>query len=119
MSLAVTSKVNMAGLITARWKARSTFQLCRTKQPFGLRGRYDGKTVRSKTSAVAQTSTICIRMHSAFRCYWRSEEHTSELQSLMRISYAVFCLQKITPRINAPSCQYHPDLKRIPRKQTY
>src|SRR3546814_9386858 len=29
--------------------------------------------------------------------YWtifRSEEHTSELQSLMRISYAVFCLQK-------------------------
>src|SRR3546814_1338579 len=27
---------------------------------------------------------------------WRSEEHTSELQSLMRISYAVFCLQKKT-----------------------
>src|SRR3546814_8633606 len=24
---------------------------------------------------------------------WRSEEHTSELQSLMRISYAVFCLK--------------------------
>src|SRR3546814_4650509 len=27
-------------------------------------------------------------------CIWRSEEHTSELQSLMRISYAVFCLTK-------------------------
>src|SRR3546814_9588260 len=26
---------------------------------------------------------------------WRSEEHTSELQSLMRISYAVVCLKKI------------------------
>src|SRR3546814_1563944 len=26
--------------------------------------------------------------------YIRSEEHTSELQSLMRISYAVFCLKK-------------------------
>src|SRR3546814_10074638 len=26
--------------------------------------------------------------------FWRSEEHTSELQSLMRISYAVFCLNK-------------------------
>src|SRR3546814_4958910 len=25
---------------------------------------------------------------------WRSEEHTSEFQSLMRISYAVFCLKK-------------------------
>src|SRR3546814_960634 len=30
-----------------------------------------------------------------FRCAeCRSEEHTSELQSLMRISYAVFCLKK-------------------------
>src|SRR3546814_1560783 len=28
------------------------------------------------------------------RLVYRSEEHTSELQSLMRISYAVFCLQK-------------------------
>src|SRR3546814_4069608 len=27
-------------------------------------------------------------------CHHRSEEHTSELQSLMRISYAVFCLKK-------------------------
>src|SRR3546814_9436733 len=27
-------------------------------------------------------------------CGFRSEEHTSELQSLMRISYAVFCLKK-------------------------
>src|SRR3546814_3592450 len=32
----------------------------------------------------------------------RSEEHTSELQSLMRISYAVFCLNKKTP-INHPN----------------
>src|SRR3546814_7247976 len=29
----------------------------------------------------------------------RSEEHTSELQSLMRISYAVFCLKKKTKQI--------------------
>src|SRR3546814_1490818 len=32
------------------------------------------------------------RLYSA--CCHRSEEHTSELQSLMRISYAVFCLKK-------------------------
>src|SRR3546814_3028611 len=32
----------------------------------------------------------------AFRRLERSEEHTSELQSLMRISYAVFCLKKKT-----------------------
>src|SRR3546814_5491262 len=33
-----------------------------------------------------------VRHHEVFE--WRSEEHTSELQSLMRISYAVFCLKK-------------------------
>src|SRR3546814_3127803 len=31
-------------------------------------------------------------------CELRSEEHTSELQSLMRISYAVFCLKKKTTK---------------------
>src|SRR3546814_8517739 len=31
-------------------------------------------------------------------CLMRSEEHTSELQSLMRISYAVFCLKKKTKK---------------------
>src|SRR3546814_7650867 len=33
----------------------------------------------------------------------RSEEHTSELQSLMRISYAVFCLKKKTTNTNFQS----------------
>src|SRR3546814_8242700 len=32
-------------------------------------------------------------------CAMRSEEHTSELQSLMRISYAVFCLKKKNPNL--------------------
>src|SRR3546814_3732971 len=32
--------------------------------------------------------------HQALHPAFRSEEHTSELQSLMRISYAVFCLKK-------------------------
>src|SRR3546814_5844981 len=36
---------------------------------------------------------LCPPHHLAHR---RSEEHTSELQSLMRISYAVFCLKKKT-----------------------
>src|SRR6184192_4970902 len=31
---------------------------------------------------------------SFFRSRWRSEEHTSELQSSIDISYAVFCLKK-------------------------
>src|SRR3546814_7542379 len=36
---------------------------------------------------------LCIRPCNAIHTF-RSEEHTSELQSLMRISYAVFCLKK-------------------------
>src|SRR3546814_1670152 len=38
----------------------------------------------------------------------RSEEHTSELQSLMRISYAVFCLKKKKTQQHNPRT-HHPD----------
>src|SRR3546814_1245063 len=37
------------------------------------------------------------RWFTQHRGILRSEEHTSELQSLMRISYAVFCLKKKKP----------------------
>src|SRR3546814_7582751 len=37
----------------------------------------------------------------------RSEEHTSELQSLMRISYAVFCLKKKTTTNNITKTSNH------------
>src|SRR3546814_3389352 len=42
--------------------------------------------------APGQSLDETLRVASEFR--ERSEEHTSELQSLMRISYAVFCLKK-------------------------
>src|SRR3546814_3466339 len=46
----------------------------------------------------------------------RSEEHTSELQSLMRISYAVFCLKKQNnKRINYTSNESHSN-KHMPQK---
>src|SRR3546814_5351797 len=54
----------------------------------------------------------------------RSEEHTSELQSLMRISYAVFCLKKKIPRPKRHrlSTQHvtsntlnHPHINRVPQ----
>src|SRR3546814_2572102 len=38
-------------------------------------------------------------IHACVTANGRSEEHTSELQSLMRISYAVFCLKKKKTRI--------------------
>src|SRR3546814_5228921 len=41
----------------------------------------------------------------------RSEEHTSELQSLMRISYAVFCLKK-NKRHDQSTIKYHKQLSK-------
>src|SRR3546814_5454089 len=46
---------------------------------------------RVDSSLTRRRSSFC---ESALRTASRSEEHTSELQSLMRISYAVFCLKK-------------------------
>src|SRR3546814_2654322 len=56
---------------------------------------HSGKALRED----AQVSPAAIRCRGSGRgprrrAAGRSEEHTSELQSLMRISYAVFCLKK-------------------------
>src|SRR3546814_3614406 len=52
------------------------------------------------SSAMVSAGGVCIAN--------RSEEHTSELQSLMRISYAVFCLQKkIKHTVKHSKRQYH------------
>src|SRR3546814_9410187 len=44
-------------------------------------------------------------------CDIRSEEHTSELQSLMRSSYAVFCLKKINKNENKTKRTKHENTK--------
>src|SRR3546814_3746140 len=45
-------------------------------------------------------TSLWLEDYSQLRVLFRSEEHTSELQSLMRISYAVFCLKKKKIYIN-------------------
>src|SRR3546814_3146905 len=71
-----------------------------------------------------------VRGRIARRLSWhrRSEEHTSELQSLMRISYAVFCLKKknnihmmpnkydIEQHTKNPQCKHTNQLLSIPNK---
>src|SRR3546814_3124596 len=57
-----------------------------------------GMITGSKISTPIHLDMI-LRSQRAIFGHRRSEEHTSELQSLMRISYAVFCLkQKNTPK---------------------
>src|SRR3546814_4145698 len=62
----------------------------------------------ARSRAIAAPSSPASRCGNASRAAAlpgvnRSEEHTSELQSLMRISYAVFCLQKK----KHPNCYQH------------
>src|SRR3546814_3594804 len=47
-------------------------------------------------SVIGATSPYCGGNVQVPGCNWRSAEHTSELPSLMRISYAVFCLKTKT-----------------------
>src|SRR3546814_1903815 len=48
------------------------------------------RSIFHTSAGVAATCAVC----ATVKPISRSEEHTSELQSLMRISYAVFCLKK-------------------------
>src|SRR3546814_7374790 len=84
-----------AGLGSGRlWIKRTGRQLYRA---FHLPS---GVALASSPSATAPIgpasvpSDGCLIMSSSAEAFRRSEEHTSELQSLMRISYAVFCLKK-------------------------
>src|SRR3546814_7092242 len=49
---------------------------------------------------------ICDAVRTPIGRYNRSEEHTSELQSLMRISYAVFCLKQKKSKEQHHTYQY-------------
>src|SRR3546814_6763856 len=58
----------------------------------------DGQALRARSAAKGQRRHVYIALNKpvGITCTTesRSEEHPSELQSLMRISYAVFCLKK-------------------------
>src|SRR3546814_7336709 len=66
--------------------------------------RWDALTAIEKARPDDDVSFMLLwERHGALR-EWRSEEHTSELQSLMRISYAVFCLKKKKTQKNTGKC---------------
>src|SRR3546814_3627926 len=69
----------------------------------GVEVRHDGVVPRVPAQANApMEGKRCVRSYHVREAAGaiRSEEHTSELQSLMRISYAVFCLKKKTKKKN-------------------
>src|SRR3546814_5861195 len=66
----------------------------------GSGGSPESNVVASSPSCEAGEGWVegCVGCHAGLR----AEEHTSELQSLMRISYAVFCLKKKRLRLQTP-----------------
>src|SRR3546814_5183488 len=64
------------------------------------KSRTEGKATFFKSTSDQRhfLASVCGSLSRADAC--RSEEHTSELQSLMRTSYAVFCLQKTTYQLS-------------------
>src|SRR3546814_8683129 len=73
---------------------RRMILLCFMAPVIGTGGAF-GAWLLLKSIAIA-TNAFWFGRLSAQEVKIRSEEHTSELQSLMRISYAVFCLKKKT-----------------------
>src|SRR3546814_6132256 len=78
---------------------------------------------RKSSCTRASTSTMALPMASTLSesvvipvLSLRSEEHTSELQSLMRISYAVFCLKKKRVQSRTQHIQSH---KHLQYKKTF
>src|SRR3546814_10372702 len=62
----------------------------------GMAVRENSRTLGDAVEEIVSAMAASGEMKALFTTYGveRSEEHTSELQSLMRISYAVFCLNK-------------------------
>src|SRR3546814_2672987 len=78
-----TSSLNDLSAISACHQRENAKRAARSVADFERR-RYHDRSRRGKL----------IEIFEALEAVARSEEHTSELQSLMRISYAVFCLKK-------------------------
>src|SRR3546814_8221207 len=73
-----------------RQSNRRRARLCRRRRPQFHRRRGRRRQCPAPGRLDAQAAPLC----PGHRKGLRSEEHTSEVQSLMRISYAVFCLKK-------------------------
>src|SRR3546814_9690026 len=80
---------------------------CIQSRPRSLaRSRMCSRVARCRRASSRPTSAQWCGL-GAITCLPRSEEHTSELQSLMRISYAVFCLKKKKHRTHLQSHDCH------------
>src|SRR3546814_4941537 len=86
----------MRSLEVSRPTLRQALRLLEQEQLVSVRRGVGGGLFARRPTEEGVTHTASVYLRAAGTSYGdlRSEEHTSELQSLMRISYAVFCLKK-------------------------
>src|SRR3546814_1612161 len=97
MQVAVFLSLSSQRLQTPQTKAGCGRDGCDLPQGAGPK---QGQAGRGDSQRDAGSIGAKLAAHAPDRlCHYRSEEHTSELQSLMRISYAVSCLTKNNTRL--------------------
>src|SRR3546814_1320919 len=75
----------------------SSYLTSHGQQKIRIEGNADARGGSEYNLALGQRRSDAVSRMMTLLGVNRSEEHTSELQSLMRISYAVFCLKKKNP----------------------
>src|SRR3546814_8717347 len=108
-----SERANMARRLSCRGRARNRscapLPVASAPEMGSVAARSSLRHRSSRKAAIAVlrlcSGEPCIPRQGALGA--RSEEHTSELQSLMRISYAVFCLKKKTKKLLTKQDRQH------------
>src|SRR3546814_7340901 len=90
------SSINRGDQLILRDYLRSVDMVKKLDKELNLRAHYSDHQIDPFSRLASDATMEELRDYylSRVSIEYRSEEHTSELQSLMRISYAVFCLKK-------------------------
>src|SRR3546814_724007 len=92
--LVLWSFPNLCGPARTRLEAIAAWRIYRYVHTLQFFSALNIVLARQGASSTQLRTALWMQKAGASRWQRRSEEHTSELQSLMRISYAVFCLKK-------------------------
>src|SRR3546814_10006756 len=88
-----TRRSSERGIRTTEWRYNQTGIVCTVAHALDHEGVAQERFLPAGPFAILPMTDAADGTHRS-SLVWRSEEHTSELQSLMRISYSVFCLKK-------------------------
>src|SRR3546814_1152797 len=103
---------------TTLFRSAERYLRSRAIDPTGLKLRFAPRCIVGPPDAREEHPALLVPFE-ADEGIIRSEEHTSELQSLMRISYAVFCLKKKKQKNSKPEPNIRHKVDRIVAIEVY